>query len=69
MTDDDLIRMLRASLPDVSAAGPTGDLWEAVVVRAERRIRWTSADWSVAALVAVALLLFPKWFWFLAYHL
>jgi hypothetical protein len=27
------------------------------------------ADWSLAAIVAIVLLMFPEWFWFLAYHL
>jgi hypothetical protein len=29
----------------------------------------SSVDWSLAALVAIVLLMFPEWFWFLAYHL
>jgi hypothetical protein len=33
------------------------------------RERFSAADLSVAAMVVIALLLFPRWFWFLAYHL
>jgi hypothetical protein len=44
-------------------------LWPAVVRRSEARIEVSSADWSLMALVAIFLLMFPEWFWFLAYHL
>jgi len=48
---------------------PSRDLWPHVVERARQRPSWSAADWSAAAAVVIALLMFPKWFWFLAYHL
>jgi hypothetical protein len=61
INDDRLSHLLRTA--------PSRDLWPAVVQRSEARIEVSSADWSLAALVAIALLMFPEWFWFLAYHL
>lgn len=68
-TDDELFRaLLKAALPPVHAE-PSRDAWARVVARTSARPTWTLADWSAAAVVVGALLLFPKWFWFLAYHL
>ena len=69
LNDQDLARTLRSALPPVTPVAPSRDLWPDVVHRAHQRPRWSAADWSAAAAIAVALLLFPKWFWFLAYHL
>jgi hypothetical protein len=69
MNDDELIRRLRAALPAVGGTGPSRDLWPSVVARAGQGPRWSRLDTGVAALVVIALWLFPEWFWFLAYHL
>ena len=69
LNDVELGRTLRASLPRATAEGPSRDLWPDVIRRARQPPRWSPADWSVAAVIIVSLLLFPKWFWFLAYHL
>jgi hypothetical protein len=69
MNDERLSQLLRTALPAVDAAAPSRDLWPDVVRRSEARVRITSTDWSVAAIVIVVLVLFPEWFWFLAYHL
>jgi hypothetical protein len=70
MSDEQpLLRLLRASLPPVDVTQPRHDLWPAVVERASAREKISAADLSVAAIVAIALLMFPQWFWFLAYHL
>ena len=69
INDDQLSHLLRTALPAVDTTAPSRDLWPAVVQRSEARIEVSSADWSLAALVAIALLMFPEWFWFLAYHL
>jgi hypothetical protein len=74
LNDEDLVRTLRSALPPVamSVMAPrtrTRDLWPQVVDRTRRRTRWSAADWSAAAAIVIALLMFPKWFWFLAYHL
>jgi len=72
INDDQLSQLLRSALPAVEAvekAGPPRDLWPAVVRRSEGRTEMSSADWSLAAIVVIVLLIFPEWFWFLAYHL
>jgi hypothetical protein len=70
MNDDQLSQLLRTALPAADAtAAPSRDLWPAVVGRSEARIEVSSADWSLLAIVAIVLLMFPEWFWFLAYHL
>ena len=56
-------------MPAADTTAPSRDLWPAVVQRSEARIEVSSADWSLAALVVIALLMFPEWFWFLAFHL
>jgi hypothetical protein len=72
LNDQDLVRTLRSALPPVGTAATqprSRDLWPHVVARTRQRTRWSAADWSAAAVVVIALLMFPKWFWFLAYHL
>jgi hypothetical protein len=70
LNDQDLVRTLRSALPPVAMPEPPSrDLWPHVVERARQRPSWSAADWSAAAAVVIALLMFPKWFWFLAYHL
>ena len=69
LNDVELARTLRAALPRAAADRPSHDLWPDVIRRAQQPARWSPADWSAAAIVIVALLMFPKWFWFLAYHL
>jgi hypothetical protein len=67
--DEVLQAILRAALPPVAAAQPRADVWQRIVARTSARSTWTLADWSVAAVIVVALILFPNWFWFLACHL
>jgi len=69
INDGQLSQLLRTALPAPDATAPSRDLWPAVVRRSEAGIEASSADWSLAALVAILLLMFPEWFWFLAYHL
>jgi hypothetical protein len=70
VNDEDFVRhLLKSALPPVRPVTPSRDLWPEVVRRSQRPARWTSVDSSIAAAVVLALLLFPKWFWFLAYHL
>ena len=68
-SDNDLLRHLRSALPPVDANGPSRDLWPSIVDRSHTPPRWAVLDLSAAAVVAGALLLFPQWFWILAYHL
>ena len=67
--EDWVRRLLQSALPPLNSVTPSRDLWPDVVRRSQRPARWTSVDSSLAAVVLLALLLFPKWFWFLAYHL
>jgi len=70
INDEDWVRrLLQSALPPLNSVTPSRDLWPDVVRRSQRPARWTSVDSSLAAVVLLALLLFPKWFWFLAYHL
>ena len=70
INEEDLVRrLLQSALPPIEAPPPARDLWPEVVRRSRRQPRWTSLDSSLAAVIVLALLLFPKWFWFLAYHL
>jgi len=69
-TDDELLRsLLKTALPPVTPHPPSRDVWPRVLARTSSGPKWTVTDWSAAAVIVGALLLFPKWFWFLAYHL
>jgi hypothetical protein len=70
VNEEDLVRhLLKSALPPLHAKTPSRDLWPDVVRRSQRPAQWTSLDASLAAAAVLALLWFPKWFWFLAYHL
>jgi hypothetical protein len=69
INDNQLSRLLQTALPPAGAPAPSRDVWPAIVRRSETRVEVSSVDWSLAALVAIVLLMFPEWFWFLAYHL
>ena len=69
LNDVEFARLLRAALPRATAHRPPQDLWPEVIRRAHQRPRWSLADWSAAAVVGITLLMFPKWFWFIAFHL
>jgi len=70
MTDDQLLsQLLQKALPSVDAPRPPADLWPVVVQRAAAHEKVSAADLGVAAIIATMLLMFPQWFWFLAYHL
>ncbi len=70
MTDDHRLgEMLRAALPPLDEAPPPHDLWPSVVHRASAREPVSTVDLGVAAVLVIVLLMFPQWFWFLAYHL
>ena len=70
MTDDDRLRnFLRTTLPPAAAQEPSRDLWPLVVDRFEARVAWSWLDIGLAAIVAILLMMFPKCFLLLAYHL
>ena len=66
--DHSLRTLLRATL----AAGDVPsqrDLWPEVARRLEARPVWSAFDMGLAALVALALLVFPEGLWVMAFHL
>jgi len=67
--DEPLERLLRSAHPPVPPLKPTRDLWPLIVNRSDASVRWSWLDMSVAAAVAIVLLMFPNWLWLLAYHL
>ena len=70
MTDDDrLQQLLRSALRPGASREPSRDLWPLVANGIQVRARWSWLDVSLAAAVTIVLLLFPRWFLLLAYHL
>jgi len=67
--DRELRTFLKAALPPMRGERPSRDVWPLVARRTSTRTTWSLADWTAAATIGGGLLLFPKWFWFLAYHL
>lgn len=70
MTDDDrLQQLLRSALPAAADRPRSRDLWPLVSNRIQVRARWSWLDVSLAAVVAIVLLMFPGGLFLLAYHL
>ena len=70
MTDDDRLQhLLSSALPPVAGQGPSRDLWPLVVNRILAPVRPSWFDISLAAFVAILLMVFPEWLLLLAYHL
>jgi hypothetical protein len=69
MTDDELIRLLKAAVPPTSDQRPSRDLWPLVVDRVQAPAGGHWIDLGLAAGVILALLLFPEYVALLAYHL
>jgi hypothetical protein len=70
MTDDErLQQLLRSALAPTSDRQRSRDLWPLVANRIQVRARWSWLDVSLAAVVAIVLLVFPDWLFLLAYHL
>ena len=70
MTDDErLARLVRSALQPVAVRGPTRDCWPLIEDRCQAPVTWSWLDISMAAAVAIVLLMFPNWLWLLAYHL
>ena len=68
MNDDDLTRLLRAAVPPVAPLEPSRNLWPAVITRGRTPVNRVWLDVGLAALITVALILYPDWLWLLAYH-
>jgi hypothetical protein len=73
MTDDQRLRdLLRSALPPTPDVAPPRDLWPRVARRLRAPSGWSFWSWvdvGLAAAVVIALVLFPKSLWLLAYHL
>lgn len=70
MTDQDpLERLLRSAFPPAEAQEPSRDLWPLIVKHSQASRGWSRLDISMAAVVAMVMLMFPDWLWLLAYHL
>ena len=70
MTDDERLQhLLRSALPPVAGQGPSRDLWPSVANRIQAPAGSPWFDLGLAAVVAIALLMFPEWLLLLAYHL
>jgi hypothetical protein len=69
MTDESLQALLKSALPPSADDQPARDVWADLVARIDASPRWSLLDLTLAAAVAIALLMFPEGFWVLAYHL
>ena len=69
MTDERLKELLRGAVARPIADEPARDLWADVANRLDQSPRWSYIDAGLAAAAAVALTIFPEWFWLLSYHL
>ena len=70
MTDEERLEdLLRAALGKTTGQGPSRDLWPLIVERSQESAGWSWLDVSLAAIVAILLLMRPDWLWLLAYHL
>lgn len=69
MTDEHLKDLLRSAIPPTEEDVVAPDVWPQLSGRFEERTtRWSSVDLGLAAAVIIAFLVFPEWFWLLAYH-
>lgn len=69
---DRIRRLLKSSLPRITNAEPTRDLWPEMLRRIESggsRVRFGVIDWVIAGLVAASVFLFPDLIPGLLYHL
>ena len=69
MNDEELRRLLKSAVPPTRDHGPSRDLWPAVAGRVGERPPSSRLDIGIAILTVVALVLFPRAAWLIAYHL
>jgi hypothetical protein len=70
MTDDDRLQhLLRVALSPPADQGPSRDLWPLIVKKIQAPVEPSWFDISMAAVVAILLILFPDWLLLLVYHL
>ena len=68
MTDERLKELLQNAVPPSVDDAQVRDRWPDVAMRFDAR-GWSYIDLGLAAAAALALTLFPEWFWLLSYHL
>ena len=70
MTDDDRLQhLVRSAFPRTTDRAPSRDLWPLVVNQIRLPVRRSWFDISLAAVIAILLMMFPEWLLLLAYHL
>ncbi len=70
MIDDDRLQhLLRSAFPRTADQEPSRDLWPLIVNRIHAPVRRSWLDISLAAAIAIVLMMFPEWLLLLAYHL
>ena len=70
MNDDELRRLLKSAVRPSRDERPSRDLWPVVAGRVRERPPSSSRlDLGIALATAVALVLFPRAAWLIAYHL
>ena len=66
-------QLLKSSLPPITDAEPTRDLWPEMLRRIEvnpdNRVTFGLLDWVITGLVAASMLVFPELIPGLLYHL
>ena len=62
-------QFLRAALPPTVAREPAPILWVRVADRLDAPRRWSWVDLSLAAVVTIALSIFPEGLFLLVYHM
>ena len=70
MTDDDRLQhLLRSAFPRTADQKPSRDLWPLVVDQFHAPVRRSWFDISLAAVIAILLMMFPELLLLLVYHL
>ena len=69
MNDEELRRLLKSAVPPMRDVKLAHDLWPVVAGRVRERPPSSRLDLGIAIVTVVALVLFPRAAWLIAYHL
>ena len=70
MTDDRRLQhLLRSAFPRTADQEPSRNLWPLVVKQIHAPVKRSWFDVSLAAVIAILLMMFPEWLLLLVYHL